>query len=276
MFDAAPPPSDHALLQDSAFAAALKLCGQSPIKLPCGLTLLCRRILGIPFVMLPRAEPPRDLDAQLASVGLARVPTILSPERPCKDMRAVRIRLGIATATIDLTPKTDTRRASLHAKWRNQLCRAEDSPLQIRSTSLKTNHPILRLEEQQARARRYANWPTNLTAAFATVAPDQTRLFTAYLFGTPVSHMLFLLHGGRATYHIGHTNEEGRKYHAHNLLLWNASCWLAKSGRTSLDLGLLHTDTHSLNRFKLRSGAHSYDTGGTWLRWHPFARKTAP
>lgn len=179
------------------------------------------------------------------------------------------------TATIDLTPDTKTRRATLHSKWRNQLRRAEEGPLRIRSASLRPTHLVLGLEEDQARVRRYTNWPRALTSAFAQVAPDQTRLFTAYLHGAPVSYMLFLLHGGRATYHIGHTTDVGKTHKAHNLLLWTASCWLAEHGYSTLDLGLLHAETHSLNRFKLRSGATAHPTGGTWLRWLPLSRKTA-
>jgi hypothetical protein len=227
------------------------------------------------IAMLPRATPPPDLQSQLSHAGFGRTPIILSPETPCSDMQAIRIRPEMNVATIDLTPDTATRRAALHGKWRNQLCRSEGGPLRIRSARLKPTHPILQLEEDQARARRYANWPRALTMAFAQVAADQTRLFTAYLHGAPVSHMLFLLHGQRATYHIGHNTDEGRAHNAHNLLLWTASGWLANLGYTTLDLGLLHADTESLNRFKLRAGAKAHQTGGTWLRWRPLARRLA-
>jgi hypothetical protein len=275
MLDTAPQATDHALQQDPAFLSALRLCGQTPVTLPGGLTLLSRRLFGIRVAMLPRAAPPPDLQSQLNSVGYGRTPVILSPETPCPDIKALRIRPPVTSATIDLTPDTASRRAALHGKWRNQLCRAEEGPLRIRSARLKPTHPILQLEEAQARTCRYVNWPRALTAAFAQSAPDQTRLFTAYLNGAPVSHMLFLLHGQRATYHIGHNSNEGRTHNGHNLLLWTASNWLARNGYTTLDLGLLHADTDSLNRFKIRAGAKALQTGGTWLRWRPLARRLA-
>lgn len=271
MLDASIPVSDHALQQDPAFAAALEYCGQKPILLPGGLLLLSRRVFGIPVAMLPRAAPPIDLQAQLRSVGMARTPVILSPEEPQPAMTALRIKAAMTSCRIDLKPDKALRRASLHSKWRNQLCRAEEGPLRIRSAALRPSHTILHLEETQSRTRRYANWPRALTSAFAHVAPDQTRLFTAFLNATPVAYMLFLRHGARATYHIGHTTRDGRVHHAHNLLLWTAACWLADKGHTSLDLGYLHQSTQSLNRFKLRAGAKPLQSGGTWLYWQPLA-----
>lgn len=269
MLDAAIPTLDHAIQQDPAFYAALRLCGQKPLRLPGGLTLLSRRLMGIPLAMLPRATPPHDLSAQLKTVGWARRPVILSPERPIAQMQGFRVRPSMKVATIDLACGTDARRASLHSKWRNQLCRAEDGPLRIRSARIYADHPLMRLEEQQARLRRYINWPRALTSAFAQAAPDQTRLFTAYIGGAPVSYMLFLLHGNRATYHIGYTSDEGRVHNAHNLLLWTATRWLDERNYHRLDLGYLHPNTHTLNRFKLRSGAQVHETGGTWVYWNP-------
>lgn len=276
MFDAAPTTPSHALQQDPAFAAALRMCGQNPVSLPGGLILLHRRLMHVPVAMLPRAMPPPDLEAQLQAVGMARTPLILSPDQPCSGLRALRIRAAMSSAVIDLTPDDATRRSLLHPKWRNQLRRAEESPLRITSTSLSPDHDLLQIEAEQARARGYAHWPLALTAAFARVAPAQTRLFMAYLKGHPVAYMLFLRHGSRATYHIGHNTHQGRIHHAHNLLLWNASCWLAALGHSSLDLGLLQADAPTLNRFKLRAGAVPLQTGGTWLRWRPLARRRRP
>jgi hypothetical protein len=277
MFDAAQP-LDTALMQDVAFAAALRLCGQSPVILPGRLMVLHRRILGIQVAMLPRAAPPRDLNDQLSAVGLRRVPLILSPERPCALPRAVRLRGQQTLAQLDLIPDRDVARAALHSKWRNQLRRAEAAGLRISHGPLSPDpdHPLLRLETAQAQARRYANWPAPLTAAFAAAAPDQTRLFVAHQRGAPVAQMLFLRHGSRATYHIGHITQAGKACCAHNLLFWQASRWLAHMGHVALDLGLIDPRTPGLNRFKLRTGAVTFKTGGTWLRWRPLARGCHP
>ncbi|NUH64415.1 GNAT family N-acetyltransferase [Sulfitobacter sp. S0837] len=222
--------------------------------------------------MLPRARPPPDLAEQLRAAGLHTVPLILSPPTPCAMPHAMRLRRPQSCAVLDLTPPQDARRAALNGKWRNQLRRAEGAGLRVHHASFPPdpNHPLLMAEAAQARTRRYAAWPPNLTAAFARVAPTQTRLFTARLGRRPIAHMLFLRHGRGATYHIGHSCREGRALHAHNLLLWQAGNWLAEVGHSHLDLGPLHPRTQGLTRFKLRSGAQVQPTGGSWLYWRPF------
>jgi len=274
MFDASPALCENSLMQDRAFAAALMLCGQSPVLLPSGLLLLSRRIAGVPVLMLPRAVPPPDLSAQLAQAGLQRRPLILSPERPCQMPRAIPLSPALSLWKLDLTAPRAARRAALHQNWRHQLGQAEASPLRVLHRPLNPDHPLLALEAEQARSRRYQNWSPALTAAFAQAAPAQTHLFTALLRGHAVAHMVFLTHGNRATYHIGHTEAEGRRLHAHNLLLWQAMEALAARGITSLDLGV--ATTPGIDRFKRRSGAKAQPTGGTWLRWSPLAQRRRP
>jgi len=266
MFDFAPTPqADHALMQDPAFAAALRLCGQNPVTLKEGQTLLHRRVMGMPVAMLARAEPPRDLRAQMRAAGLGPMPLILSPENTGSLPRAIRLRKPRLYAEIDLTQSTDARRAALHGKWRNQLRAAEHASLRISHAALSPDDPLITLDVHQGRAKGYANWPPGLTAAFATLAPDQTQIFTAFDRGQPVGRMLFLLHGCRATYHIGHNTLAGRMLNAHNLLLWQAGCWLSTQGYRRLDLGTLDSRTPTLNRFKLRAGAQERLTGGTFV-----------
>lgn len=271
MFDAAAA-APLSLMQDPAFALALRACGQQPLHLPCGLMVLQQRIAGLRVAMLPRAEPPADLAAQLRSAGLHRVPLILSPPQPSPIQNALRLRAPVEYALLDLTPSEAERRARLHAKWRNQLCRAEGAGLRISHTTLPPdpNHPLLLADAAQARTRRYAAWPAALTAAFAEVASTQTRLFTAWQGRKPLAHMLFLLHGRGATYHVGHICAKGKAANAHNLLLWQAANWLAKQGCNHLDLGPLHRAVPGLARFKLRSGTEVRQTGGSWLYWRPW------
>jgi len=272
MFDAGHAP-DTPLMQDPAFAAALRLCGQNPVTLPSGVMLLHRRLMGASVMMLPRAAPPADLDAQLRAQNLHRIPLILSPERPCALPRALKLRSAQMMAQLDLHPDMATARAALHPKWRNQLRHSEGAGLRVSHMPLPPdpNHPLLQSETAQAHKRGYTNWPAALTAAFANVAPKQSQLFTASLRGTQVAHMLFLSHGARATYHIGHITTVGKANCAHNLLLWQASRWLAAQGHSALDLGLIDPRTPGLNRFKLRTGARAVKTGGTWLHWCPLA-----
>jgi hypothetical protein len=272
MLDATYQPP-QSLLQNPTFAAALQACGQRPVILPCGLLVLYRRVFGLPLAMLPRCKPPPDLGAQLAEVGLQRVPLLLSPERPMSLRHALRLRGPRRIASLDLTPSEPQRRARLHPKWRNQLVRAEAARLRVSHAPLPADphHPLLLADAAQARQRGYAAWPRALTAAFAAAAPDQTRLFTAFQGRQPVAHMLFLRHGEATTYHIGHISEAGKALCAHNLLLWTAANWLADQGHLRLDLGALCSRAPGLDRFKCRTGASVQETGGTWLRWRPLA-----
>lgn len=271
-------PSDHSLLQDPAFAGALRALGQTPLHLPNGQMILSRRLCGLRILMLPRATPPPDLRAQLAAINLHRLPIILSPTSPCALPRGIRLRAPQTRAILDLAPEVGSRRATLHGKWRNALRRAEKSPLRVRRTTLPPDpdHPLLRAEEAQARARGYGNWPSPLTAAFAATAPSQAHLFTAKIGRTAVAQTLFLRHGASASYHIGHTTEIGKAHAAHNLLLWHAMTWFAENGCHSIDLGLVAPNEPGLTRFKMRTGATLRPTGGTWLHWPPLARKPRP
>jgi len=273
MFDETPAEC-VSLMQTPAFAQALKLCGQTPLTLSSGEMLLIRRFLGLRVAMLPRSAPPEDLEAQLHTLGLRRTPVILSPDVPCALPRAVPIRRARDQIVLKLAGGNDLARARLHSKWRNQLARVEKRPVHVTYGPLDPDprHPLLVLEQAQCAERRYQNWPAALTAAFAAAAPRQTHLFSAEYRDKTVAHMLFLSHGSRATYHIGHITPLGRKLYAHNLLLWRASRLLATLGHQTLDLGLMQHGATGLNRFKLRTGAERHPTGGTWLYWRPLAK----
>lgn len=274
MFDETADAPARPLMQDPAFAQALRLCGQHPITLPCGLILLRRRFAGLSLLMLPRAAPPKDLWSQLRALSLHRLPLLLSPELHSPLPRALRLARPRLRAVLDLRGSQAARRVGLHPKWRNQLSRAERLGTKVTFAPLPPdpNHPVLRQEQTQSTTRGYANWPSALTAAFAAASPNQTHLLCAMSKGRPLAHMLFLSHGTAATYHIGHITEAGKRVGAHNLLLWQAMGHLSRLGCRSVDLGLLHAATPDLNRFKCRSGAQPLETGGTYLVWTPLAR----
>lgn len=272
MFDEAPL-ATHALMQDPAFETALRRCGQDPLRLPGGLMVLQRRFAGMRVCMLPRAVPPVDLAAQLREMGLHRNPLILSPETLAPLPRCLPVQGARASAIWDVSRRAADCRAGLHPKWRNQLKRAEARALQFSHHRLPPDPQgdVLKKAAEQAKARGYSLWPAPLTAAFAAVAPNQTHLFKVKSKGVEIAHMLFLSHGTRASYHIGHTTEAGKAASAHNLLLWRAARHLARAGVTQLDLGLVDGQTPGLDRFKLRTGAQPVPTGGTHLYWAGFA-----
>ena len=91
-------------------------------------------------------------------------------------------------------------------------------------------------------------------------------VMTASLQGATVGAMLFLVHGDRATYHIGWSSPKGKQVSAHNLILWRAIAKLRKAGVRELDLGGLNTqDVPGIARFKLGTGARVRTLCGTWF-----------
>lgn len=274
------------LQQHPFFAMALSACGRPPLMLdeaPARLVMRRRFKGGLTLSMLSRVQVPTGPDdLEQLRIALGRGPVILSPDAPCPELAGYGLVPLMTPATLgelDLTGPEQTRRARLHPKWRNRLRQAEQSPLRVTRCAFPADpgHWLLRADTLQQRRRGYRTWPEALTLAYAAQAPEQAQLFTAQVGNRIVAAMLFLRHGAIATYHIGHTNTEGRALSAHTLLLWTAACWLAEQGHLRLDLGLIDTQrAPGLARFKLGAGATPRRLGGTWGWWPPLGRALAP
>lgn len=173
-------------------------------------------------------------------------------------------------ARIDLDGSEADLRARLNGKWRNRLGRAEGAGLKVRHSPMLADvtHPLLVEEARQARQRRYRRLPAAFTRDWcAANGQDSTRLFVAEWEGRTIAAMLFLLHGGGASYHIGWSGADGRRTNAHNLLLWRAMTWMAGRGIRFLDLDSIDTRAApGLARFKLGAGAQALQLGATWIR----------
>jgi hypothetical protein len=170
------------------------------------------------------------------------------------------------TARLPVRADEAAQLAQMHGKWRNRLRRAERGGLDLREAPMPpdSGHWLLRSEAAQAQARRYARLPAAFALAWA--AGHETRLFSAWANGKPVAGMLFLRHGGSASYHVGWAAPEGRAAHAHSLLLWRAMLWAQGCGVTAMELGTLDTErTPDLARFKLGAGAAPVALGATRL-----------
>lgn len=172
-----------------------------------------------------------------------------------------------ATVELDLTRPPDTLRAAMHQKWRNRLVAAERARLTIKRRDRMPDayRWLLEAEQDQQMRARYRGVSPALVPAWQQ-AGGGLRVLTAERNGETVAAMLFLLHGARATYHIGWSNEAGRKLSAHNLLLWTAMGKLGRAGVRTLDLGGLDTRAApGLARFKLGSGGQVKTLSGTWF-----------
>lgn len=179
--------------------------------------------------------------------------------------RFARIMTPSTLALLDLDAGM---RRRLHGKWRNRLVKAQDAGLVLHRSKpgLDDLRWLLAADARQQREKGYRALPHGFVEAWARNAPNAVLGLTAYRGTERLAAMLFLRHGSTATYHIGWSDEAGRKLSANNLLLWQAMRHLADEGVVSLDLGMIDTENApGLARFKLGSGARPVQTGGTWL-----------
>ncbi len=177
----------------------------------------------------------------------------------------IKFAKGADLAILDVKPE-DEARASLHQKWRNQLKKAEKSPLVVINQALNPNKHMwfLEAEHKQQKSQGYKNYPAPFLLAFAAANKGKARLFSAVNAGKPVAAMLVFNHGRMATYQAGVTTPEGRAHCAHNLILWNIICELKKRNVEQLDLGRADLSP-GLRRFKLGVGARVETLQGSFL-----------
>lgn len=205
---------------------------------------------------------------------------IIAPDRDddVANLRMTPIISAQHVAEIDLTTPSDLRLARQHGKWRNRLRQAQRAGLRVVHRPLDTSRDgtVVIREARQQKQRRYKALPPAFLLAWMKANPKAHRLFMVQKDGTTLAHMLILLHHPAATYHIGWSGPEGRQVSAHNLVLWEASNWLARRGYQRLDLGAVDTqNAPGLARFKIGSGAliRALGATGLYLPRPAFARR---
>ena len=83
--------------------------------------------------------------------------------------------------------------------------------------------------------------------------------------GGILAAVFILFHGNSATYRVGFTTTEGRKYNAHNLLLWDCVVELKKRNVKNFDLGGVEPNTAGgVTKFKQGMGARPFVTSGIY------------
>lgn len=203
--------------------------------------------------------------------------TLLSPNASLSELQGsemrgmTRVMTGYSTVMLDLCePLADLRR-KLEGKWRNRLTKVEaDISLRVQvQADRQACQQLLAREVEQRKSRGFYGLPTPLVPAFidAHDKPSQALLMSTAKQGKEtVAAMLFLLHGPCATYHMGWSNDQGRKLNVHNLLLWRAMAQLQTQGVKRLDLGGVNThDLPGISRFKLGTGGQVKTLAGTFF-----------
>ena len=230
------------------------------------------------FHLLSRGPTARTAEGAAALLREVRRalsgPLVVNTPADTTKLGGLQIARGAELALIDLTDE-ETMRARLHQKWRNQLNKSDRASFTIIDQPLNaTRHKwFLEAEAEQQATRKYQSYPGGLLLAYECANPGQARLYTALENGQPIAAMLILKHGRAATYQAGVTTELGRKWCAHNGLLWKVMTDLARRGFTTLDLGRSDLNP-GLRRFKRGSGARTQQLGGTLLFHSWFAPRT--
>ncbi len=190
---------------------------------------------------------------------------VLTPDEADAPKRLKRVMTGDATVLIDLTRDEAALRADMESSWRNKLSKAERSDLQVQKAGVKPAQYrwLLEAEQKQRQKRGYRAMPLEMTERWQDAKADGANgdkaaglaVFRADLKRDAAAGMLFLIHGKRATYHVGWTSDEGRANAAHNLILWTAMKDLRARGVQVLDLGGVNTQSGAgIARFKLEAG----------------------
>lgn len=202
-----------------------------------------------------------------------RGPLVVNAGAEAEKFGGIKFARGAALAMIDILPPEEAR-ARMHQKWRNQLKKAEKSPLVVVDQALNPHKHqwFLESETRQQKSRGYKSYPAPFLLAFAAANKNQARLYSAQLEGKPVASMLVLKHGRMATYQAGVTTDLGRHHCAHNLLLWRIMSDLHRKGIEQLDLGRADLST-GLRRFKLGAGAREETLPGSFAFFRLFSRR---
>ena len=187
-----------------------------------------------------------------------------------------RVMTGDATVLVDLTRDEAALKSDMESSWRNKLNKAERSDLVVQKAGTKPAQYrwLLEAEAKQRQKRGYRAMPLDMTEKWQDAKADGASgdkgagiaVFRADIKRDAAAGMLFLIHGSRATYHVGWTSEEGRTNAAHNLILWTAMKELKARGVKVLDLGGVNTQSGAgIARFKLETGGRVLVRAGAFV-----------
>jgi len=302
-WDAAHAAADAAYQQDWAYGVALKAMSPSvdilraAVRRKDGSLVALAQVAARPFAMAGRfalcthgpvwvadvpADEKREAYRDLKKSLPQRWPRllVLTPNEPGGDASGLRgmrrVMTGDATVLLDLTREEAELRGAMDQGWRNRLSKAERSDLQVQKAGTKPAQYrwLLEAEAKQRVKRGYRAMPVEMTERWQDAKADGANgdkaagiaVYRADLKRDAAAGMLFLIHGRRATYHVGWTSEEGRNNAAHNLILWAAMKDLKARGVATLDLGGVNTQSGAgIARFKLETGGAVLMRAGAYV-----------
>lgn len=300
-WDAAHAGATASYQQDWAYGVALKAASpnvdllRASVARADGSLVALAQIVAKPFALIGRfalcthgpawigdvtPEEKREAYRALRKSLPQRWPRLLvfTPDEPISaSLKGMsRVMTGDATVLIDLTQDEAALRSAMESSWRNKLSKAERSDLVLQKSGLKPAQYrwLLDAETKQRQKRGYRAMPLELTERWQDAKAEGANgdrgaglaVFRADLGRDPAAGMLFLIHGRRATYHVGWTSDAGRDNAAHNLILWSAMKELKAKGVAVLDLGGVNTQSGAgIARFKLETGGAVLQRAGAYV-----------
>lgn len=211
------------------------------------------RRLGRKRRILPEIEDGMAANALIKQVGLEKL-----SEKEVYE-----------TYWLDLTQNIDDLRMNLDGKWRNSLKKAEKTKLTIDWDEKGAFYSWIRAEYGlDKNLRGYGGISPQFLDILAPFLLKRRRMIIgrASLNGEPIAGVMFLLHGGSATYQIGWTSLAGRENNAHHLLLWQGMSVLKLKDICEFDLGGVNDDTaEGIKKFKKGMGGQPYRLVGHYV-----------
>ena len=264
-----PLPLRLPLQQHPKFSAALNRIGVSTavIDLPDAAPVQVIRRFGLNFAARGPIWQSSFHDA--GELKRSKLRLVNSNGGDAKSLRAAGFKQLMTPAHVaELALDRDLER-HMAPKWRNIWRRAQHSPLKIYNEPFDSakHQWLLKADLAQQKQKRFRALPHAIIHGYSAIAPYNVSVWTAKSQGDTVAGMFFIRHGKCATYHLGWSNDVGRKHAAHHRMLIAAAQDFANTGVVQLDLGTV--DTHSapgLARFKIGTGANIRPLGGSWLR----------
>ncbi len=176
---------------------------------------------------------------------------------------------GYKTIWIDISKDLDTIRTNFVGKWRSSLKKAEKSNLDIKEIPTFIGLDLLLQRYMQDRLqKKYAGTSPKMIKSLVKYSNNKINysiLLNIRKNGEDIAMGLFFIHGNSATYQIGWTNNIGRKYNAHNLMLWHIIKILKQKNVKFLDLGGINTNTaKGVTKFKQSMGGEQYNLIGIY------------
>jgi lipid II:glycine glycyltransferase (peptidoglycan interpeptide bridge formation enzyme) len=174
------------------------------------------------------------------------------------------------TSNVNLNYDLAALRKGINSKWRNQLCVAEKSNLDLK-TDLSGEYFGFVFEKytQMTIDKRFKGLSINEVQLLFELYAKECRLFNFIAFdeySKPIAYTVVLGYGKHAVYLMGWVDNEARKLNPSNLLLWSAIVHLKDLGYDSFDLGGIDPiNLPGVARFKRGISGKEYVYTENWI-----------